>query len=115
MRLVWIVLLCVGLVALSGCSSFSVTARGSGSVGTTHGRPAPPPADDVADHAVDPKSLGIPPGHIPPPGQCRVWHPGVPPGHQPSPGPCPEVKHEAGRGDWLIYRPSAERKIVRIS
>ena len=30
-------------------------------------------------------SLGIPPGHYPPPGQCRVWLPGTPPGHQPAP------------------------------
>jgi hypothetical protein len=30
----------------------------------------------------------IPPGHLPPPGECRVWLPGRPPGHQPPPGRC---------------------------
>jgi hypothetical protein len=30
----------------------------------------------------------IPPGHLPPPGECRVWRPGVPPGHQPPPFRC---------------------------
>ena len=30
----------------------------------------------------------IPPGHLPPPGECRYWYPGVPPGHQPPPFPC---------------------------
>lgn len=30
----------------------------------------------------------IPPGHMPPPGLCRVWLMGVPPGHQPPPRPC---------------------------
>jgi len=32
--------------------------------------------------------LGIPPGHRPPPGSCRVWFPGLPPGQQPPPGSC---------------------------
>ena len=31
---------------------------------------------------------GIPPGHLPPPGECRVWYPGVPPGQQPPPFKC---------------------------
>jgi hypothetical protein len=32
--------------------------------------------------------LRIPPGHLPPPGECRVWRPGVPAGHQPPPFRC---------------------------
>jgi hypothetical protein len=31
---------------------------------------------------------GIPPGHLPPPGECRVWYEGRPPGHQPPPTDC---------------------------
>jgi hypothetical protein len=30
----------------------------------------------------------IPSGHLPPPGECRVWYPGVPPGQQPPPFRC---------------------------
>ncbi|MBF9029179.1 hypothetical protein HKCCE3408_02110 [Rhodobacterales bacterium HKCCE3408] len=30
----------------------------------------------------------VPPGHLPGPGQCRVWFPGRPPGHQPPAGSC---------------------------
>jgi hypothetical protein len=30
----------------------------------------------------------IPPGHLPPPGECRVWYPDRPAGHQPPPGRC---------------------------
>ena len=32
--------------------------------------------------------LRVPPGHMPPPGMCRVWIVGVPPGHQPPPRRC---------------------------
>lgn len=31
---------------------------------------------------------GIPPGHLPPPGECRTWYRGVPPGQQPPPHRC---------------------------
>jgi len=34
------------------------------------------------------RHVHIPPGHLPPPGECRVWLPGLPPGHQPPPGRC---------------------------
>jgi hypothetical protein len=30
----------------------------------------------------------VPPGHLPPPGECRLWYPGLPPGQQPPPGRC---------------------------
>ena len=41
------------------------------------------------------EALGIPEGHRPPPGSCRVWYPGLPPGQQPPPGPC-DVRVPAG-------------------
>ena len=30
----------------------------------------------------------VPPGHYPPPGECRMWNPDLPPGHQPPPYRC---------------------------
>jgi hypothetical protein len=44
----------------------------------------------------------IPPGHMPPPGQCRIWVPGVPPGQQSPPGDCHQLKHQVPPGAWLI-------------
>lgn len=38
--------------------------------------------------AVRTASYGVPPGHLPPPGLCRVWVAGVPPGRQPAPTDC---------------------------
>ena len=44
----------------------------------------------------------IPPGHIPPPGMCRIWIPGRPPGHQPAPGNCRVLSRQVPRGAYLI-------------
>ena len=40
---------------------------------------------------------GIPPGHLPPDGLCRVWYDGVPPGRQPRPTSCYEAERIASR------------------
>src|SRR5512145_959134 len=34
----------------------------------------------------------VPPGHMPPRGQCRVWYSDRPPGHQPPPGDCRKLE-----------------------
>lgn len=59
-------------------------------------------------------TLGIPPGHLPPPGQCRVWLPGHPPGHQARPRGCDGIERHAPAGSWIVYRPSRDRKVVHV-
>jgi hypothetical protein len=59
-------------------------------------------------------TLGIPPGHLPPPGQCRVWLPGEPPGHQPRPRSCARIESTAPAGSWIVYRPSEDKKVVHV-
>ncbi|MEN8158450.1 MAG: hypothetical protein ABFS41_00095 [Myxococcota bacterium] len=44
----------------------------------------------------------VPPGHLPPPGECRVWHPGLPPGQQPPPGDCHELAYDVPYGACLV-------------
>jgi hypothetical protein len=39
---------------------------------------------------------------MPPQGQCRVWYPGRPPGHQPPPGNCRALRHRMPSGTWLV-------------
>jgi len=61
-------------------------------------------------------TLGIPPGHMPRQGECRVWVPGVPPGRQPRPKsrPCAGIGAVAPAGSWILYRPVADRKLVHV-
>ena len=43
------------------------------------------------------RNQGIPPGQMPPAGQCRVWYEGVPPGRQPRATSCREAERVASR------------------
>jgi hypothetical protein len=43
------------------------------------------------------RNQGIPPGQMPPAGQCRVWYDGVPPGGQPRATSCREAERIAAR------------------
>ncbi len=49
------------------------------------------------------ETVHIPPGHLPPPGKCRIWFPDRPPGHQPPPGDCHELRFQVPPGAMLIY------------
>ncbi len=56
----------------------------------------------------------IPPGQMPPPGSCRLWHLGEPPGQQPPPGDCAELREAVPRDALLLYRPNEDRRVFRI-
>lgn len=45
--------------------------------------------------------LDIPPGHYPPPGECRIWFPDRPAGQQPPPQRCDRIPP----GAWAIRHP----------
>jgi hypothetical protein len=57
-------------------------------------------------------SQGIPPGQLPPAGQCRVWYEGVPPGRQPAATSCREAERIASRdrNARVIYGANTDRR-----
>lgn len=75
----------LSLVILSSCAvETGVYDRGGG--------PSYEPSEEIS----------IPPGHMPPPGECRIWYPDKPPGQQPPPGPCSELRHHVPPGAVLV-------------
>ena len=60
--------------------------------------------DSVYDPRPQPVGHGfiIPPGHMPPPGECRIWFPDLPPGQQPPPRDCSELQRPIPRGAVLV-------------
>jgi hypothetical protein len=44
----------------------------------------------------------IPAGHMPPPGECRIWFPDRPPGQQPPPGNCYHLQQQVPPGAFLV-------------
>ena len=48
--------------------------------------------------------LGIPNGHMPPPGSCRIWYPGRPAGQQAAPFQCGVGRYYVPVGTYLLRR-----------
>jgi|GEM_PF-3694212 len=52
----------------------------------------------------DDRGYRVPNGHLPPPGECRLWLPDRPPGQQPPPTSCRRAEREADRhGGRVVY------------
>jgi len=101
--------------AVSACSS----AKPDVNTDPAEGAVIPSSADHGDDESKSTAAtLGIPPGHLPPPGQCKVWIPGEPPGQQKKKykaGDCSYVEGQVPPGGWLVYRPTEDKKEVRVS
>lgn len=106
-----------GLCALSACTSTTKTVvvdpspqtRTSASTTASGGSNSGPRPSTAA-------TLGVPPGHLPKAGECRVWIPGTPPGQQPGPKSrsCTSIGSGAPAGSWIIYRPTDNKKLVHV-
>lgn len=97
----------ISSAGLAGCSRTVIVES----------HPAPSSGDGVGSSPgpSTAATLGIPPGHLPQPGRCRIWIPGQPPGHQPEPGSCSTLAGQAPPGAWLVYRPTRDKKQVKVS
>jgi hypothetical protein len=58
----------------------------------------PRPVYQPAPH----QAVHIPPGHMPPPGKCRIWYPDRPPGHQGPVGKCGKLQYQVPPGAILV-------------
>jgi hypothetical protein len=87
-------------LSLSACSGFVITQS----------EPKPDPPHSVREPVA---SLGIPPGHFPKPGQCRLWYPGRPPGKQPRAVRCASLG-KVPLGAWVLHRPRGEKRILEV-
>lgn len=88
---------------------------------TTAARPVPPQPMPQAEVRGESRGnsgslqvLGIPPGHLPRAGLCRVWVPGRAPGRQARAGRCRTVIGLAPAGSWIVYRPYANSRMVHV-
>ncbi|MEW8344699.1 MAG: DUF4382 domain-containing protein [Candidatus Thiodiazotropha sp.] len=62
------------------------------------------------EHHVTPHiGVDIPGGHLPPPGECRLWTIGDPPGQQPNPGDCELLEEEVSDDTVLVDQDGAVR------
>ena len=59
------------------------------------------------DGGIHERAARVPPGHYPPPGECRIWYPARPPGHQPPPGRCESLVGRVPLGAFLLYNDRA--------
>lgn len=90
------------LALTAGCSKTTVVTP------TPQTQPSPSRGPSTA------ATLGIPPGHLPPPGSCRVWLQGIPPGHQTVSRICKGIESTAPAGSWILYRPTENKKLVYV-
>lgn len=56
----------------------------------------------------------IPNGHLPPPGECRIWYPDRPAGQQPPPFKCGQARGRVEPGGWL-FTPGPQPQEVEVA
>ncbi len=55
--------------------------------------------------------LDIPRGHLPPPGECKVWIPGKPAGQQGPPQSCSSASRNAPSDAWVITHEGSRYRV----
>lgn len=56
-------------------------------------------------------ALGIPKGHLPPPGECKIWIPRRPAGQQGPPQSCSAAFRNVPPGAWVITHESTRYQV----
>ena len=71
------------------------------------------PAREVV-YVTPARTVRVPPGHLPPPGYCRVWYPELPHGHQPPPEPCGRLFAAHAYAGAVILGAPAYREVYGV-
>lgn len=56
--------------------------------------------------------MRIPKGHLPPPGECKVWFPERPAGQQPPPQSCSSAIMSKPPGAWIITHEPQRFRVI---
>jgi len=111
-------LVCAAILpGLSACSHNASPSSDSGDIVIGSGSDSEVLPGNGAENSSTAARFGVPPGHLPPVGQCRVWMPGEPPGQQGKKypvGQCSNLRRSIPVGGWLIYRPTDSEREVRV-
>jgi hypothetical protein len=67
---------------------------------------------DAQGRGRDRGNQGVPEGHRPPAGMCRIWINGVPPGHQPAPTDCETAVRNQPRNSQIIWGDNTNNRAV---
>jgi hypothetical protein len=98
-----VVLLASLAIILAGCGRKSATTVPGGPAGSVLSAEQPGGAS-ARGPARGPRRLnGVPPGHYPKPGECRLWVPGRPPGQQARPTACRNIPSRIPAGAFILY------------
>jgi len=112
----------ISVLLVSGCSGHQITIEpepgvySTGRASTSTDLPTGAKEATSNPNASTAARLGIPPGHLPDPGDCKVWIPGESPGKQKknAEGDCSWVATQVPPGGWLVWRPGTDRKEVVV-
>jgi hypothetical protein len=100
-----LVMVCGVVLVLSGCGRKSAPDRTTPAPSSSVEASGPQSAAHATSGpARGPRHLkGVPPGHYPKRGECRVWVPGRPPGRQAAPTSCTSLRGRVPAGAFVLY------------
>lgn len=102
-----ILILVVSLLT-TGCGYLNIVVD-SGGYGDYEEEPSYPVAKTRSF-----KSLGIPKGHLPPPGSYKVWYTNRPPGQQPAPTTWDNAKRGATFNSMILSRDKRDKGVLIV-
>jgi len=106
--------------AATSAPTVAPTAAAGRDAAPKHAAKRAPPSNAARHTAAKPASkssglvLKVPEAHLPPEGQCRIWKEGSSPFQQPQARSCDGIVATAPAGSMILYRPSKDKKIVRV-